>query len=54
MVNKEIYYLTKHGRFQAEYVENLPVYKRRYFIYLLNDEIEKQNNEIERAKRKSK
>jgi len=54
MVNKEIYYLTKHGRFQAEYIENLPVYKRRYFIFLLNEDIERQNNEIEKAKRKSK
>ena len=53
MVAKEIYYLTKHGNFQSEYLENLPVYKRRYFIYLLNEEIEKQNEEIEKAKRRS-
>ena len=54
MVSKEIFYLTKHGRFQADYIENLPVYKRRYYIYLLNEEIEKQNEEIEKASRRAK
>jgi len=44
MVNEEIYILTKHAKFQADYIENLPIYRRRYFIFLLqkeNDEIEK-------------
>ena len=54
MVNKEIYYLTKHGKFEANYVENIPVYKRRFFIFLLNEEIEKRNEEIEKAKRRSR
>ena len=44
MVNEEIYVLTKHAKFQADYVEKLPIYKRRYFLHLL----EKENEEIER------
>jgi len=44
MVNEEIYILTKHAKFQAEYVENLPIYRRRHFLHLLQEE----NEEIER------
>jgi hypothetical protein len=47
MINEEIFVLTKHAKFQADYVEKLPVYKRRYFLYLLEkefDEIEKQRD----------
>ena len=44
MVNEEIYILTKHARFQAEYIENLPIYRRRHFLHLLQEE----NEEIER------
>ena len=52
MVNEEIYVLTKHARFQADYVEKLPIYRRRHFLHLLqreNEEIEKQQ---EAARRK--
>jgi len=44
MVNEEIYILTKHAKFQADYIENLPIYRRRHFLFLLqreNEEIEK-------------
>ena len=44
MVNEEIYILTKHAKFQADYVEKLPVYRRRHFLHLLQEE----NEEIER------
>jgi len=44
MVNEEIYILTKHAKFQAEYVEKLPIYRRRHFLHLL----EKENEEIQR------
>jgi len=44
MVNEEIYILTKHAKFQADYIENLPVYRRRHFLYLL----QKENEEIEK------
>jgi len=48
MVNEEIYILTKHAKFQAEYVERLPIYRRRHFLFLL----EKENEEIEKLKDK--
>jgi hypothetical protein len=44
MVDEEIFILTKHAKFQADYIENLPIYRRRHFLFLLqkeNDEIEK-------------
>jgi hypothetical protein len=54
MVDEEIYILTKHAKFQADYIENLPIYRRRHFLFLL----QKENEEIERlqeqAERKSK
>jgi hypothetical protein len=47
MVDEEIYILTKHAKFQADYIENLPIYRRRHFLFLLqkeNEEIEKQQD----------
>jgi hypothetical protein len=44
MVNEEIYILTKHAKFQADYIENLPIYRRRHFLFLL----QRENEEIER------
>jgi hypothetical protein len=47
MVDEEIYVLTKHARFQADYIENIPIYRRRHYLYLLereNEEIEKQRD----------
>ena len=49
MLDEEIYLLTKHGNFEADYIENIPIYKRRHFLYLLNQEfeaIEEQNKKI--------
>ena len=46
MLDEEIYVLTKHARFQADYIEKIPVYKRRHFLYLL----QKENEEIEEYK----
>jgi hypothetical protein len=49
MLDEEIYILTKHGKFQSEYIEKLPIYRRRHFLYLLNkefEEIERQQNKI--------
>jgi len=51
MVNEEIYILTKQAKFQADYIENLPVYRRRHFLHLLekeNEEIEKLQEEAQR------
>jgi hypothetical protein len=53
MVNEEIYVLTKHAKFQADYVENIPVYKRRHFLYLLQKENEEIENMIEKERNKS-
>ena len=50
MVDEEIYVLTKHAKFQADYVENLPIYRRRHFLYLL----EKENEEVEKMMDKEK
>jgi len=44
MVDEEIYILTKHAKFQAEYIERLPIYRRRHFLFLL----QKENEEIEK------
>ena len=54
MVNEEIYILTKHGRFQADYVESIPVYRRRHFLHLLQEEAEKVQEEREKAEDKAK
>jgi len=37
---QEIYILTKHANFSAEYVENLPTYKRRLHLHFLETEVE--------------
>lgn len=55
MVNEEIYILTKHARFQADYIESIPIYRRRHYLHLLtkeNEEIERRNDEISRASRR--
>jgi len=54
MLDEEIYLLTKHGKFQADYVENIPVYRRRHFIYLLNKEFDAIEEEQEKMKNKYK
>jgi len=48
MVDEEIYILTKHAKFQADYIERLPIYRRRHFLFLLqkeHDEIEKMQDQ---------
>lgn len=52
MVNEEIYILTKHAKFQADYVENLPVYRRRHFLHLLERETEEIKKIQDREKAK--
>lgn len=53
MVNQEIYILTKHGKFQAEYIENLPIYRRRYFLELFEKERQQIEEEYKKIDRKS-
>lgn len=53
MVMEETYLLTKHANFTPEYVENIPVYKRRYHLDLLKKEIDIQKKQHEKAVNKS-
>jgi len=46
MVDEEIYILTKHAKFQADFVERIPIYRRRHFLFLL----EKEHEEIEKMR----
>jgi hypothetical protein len=50
MVDEEIYILTNHANFQAEYIERIPIYRRRHFLFLLN----KENEEIEKIRDREK
>jgi hypothetical protein len=53
MVMQETYLLTKHGHFNAEYIEDIPVYKRRYYLNLLKEEADAHKAEQEKMSRKS-
>ena len=53
MVNEEIYILTKHAKFQADYIEKLPIYRRRHFLHLLQEENEEIERLQEQASRKN-
>ena len=46
MVDEEIFILTKHANFQADYIDKLPIYRRRHFLFLL----QKENEEIEKLR----
>jgi hypothetical protein len=50
MVDEEIFVLTKHAKFQAEYIERLPIYRRRHFLYLL----QRENEEVEKMQDKAR
>ena len=50
----EIYVLTKHGKFSPEYLETIPIYKRRYFLHLMEEEADAIKKERDRVDRKSK
>ncbi|NJO61973.1 MAG: hypothetical protein HC836_28140 [Richelia sp. RM2_1_2] len=51
---QEIYLLTKHGRFDSEYVEQLPVYKRRFHLHLLEKEAKDTKEAYEKEAKKNK
>lgn len=50
MVDEEIYILTKHAKFEPSYIEKLPIYRRRHFLFLL----QKENDEIEKMQEQAK
>jgi hypothetical protein len=54
MVMQEVYLLTKHANFSSEYIEGIPVYKRRYYLNLLKEELEETKKAQEKAEKKAK
>lgn len=54
MVLDEIYTLTKHSNFTPEYLELIPVYKRRYFINRLKEDIDAIEKEHEKISRRTR
>ena len=48
MVDEEIYFLTKHGGFEAAWLEKIPIYRRRHFLYLLQKEIDEAEEQYEK------
>jgi len=53
MVDEEIYILTKHAKFQAHYIENIPIYRRRHFLHLLEKEFEEVDKQRDKAENKN-
>lgn len=54
MIIDEVFYLSRHGQIGSiNEVAKLPTYVRRYYLYKLNDEFEKQKDAAERAQRKN-
>ena len=51
---EEIYLLTKHANYSSEYVENIPVYKRRFYLNLLREELEETKKQQDSAASKAK
>jgi len=51
-LDEEIYILIKHANFDANYIENIPIYRRRHFLYLFNKENEKIQELQENEERK--
>jgi len=49
MVLEEIFILTHHGDFDSEYIENIPVYKRRFHLNLLKEEFDQIRREQEKS-----
>lgn len=53
MVMEEIYLLTKHAGFSSKYIENIPVYKRRYYLSLLEKELKETKEAQDKAVRQA-
>lgn len=54
MVMEEIYLLTKHANFSSNYVEKIPVYKRRFYLNMLKEELEDTKKAHEKAESKAR
>lgn len=51
---EEIYILSRHGKFDSNYIETIPIHKRRYLLHLLNNEAEKMEKESNKISRRAK
>lgn len=51
---EEIYLLTKHANFSSEYIEKIPVFKRRFYLNMLKEELEDTQKAQEKAQAKAK
>lgn len=51
---EEIYLLTKHANFSSDYIEKIPVYKRRFYLEMLKDELEETKKAQEKAETKAR
>lgn len=51
---EEIFLLTKHANFSSNYIEKIPVYKRRFYLKMLRDELEEHKKAREKAEAKAK
>jgi hypothetical protein len=54
MVMEEIYLLNKHARMSADYIERIPVYKRRFYLNMLKTELDDQKAANDKAASKMK
>jgi len=48
---QEIYLLTKHANFSAEYIKKIPVHNRRYYLTLFREEMKEQEEAYDKARR---
>lgn len=51
---EEIYLLTKHANFSSDYIETIPVYKRRFYLNMLKEELEDTKRAHEKAESKAR
>ena len=51
---EEIYLLTKHANFSSEYIEKIPVFKRRFYLNMLKEELEDTQKAQEKAQARAK
>jgi len=54
MVMEEIYLLTKHANFDSSYIEKIPVFKRRFYLNMLKEELENTKKAQEKAQARAK
>jgi len=53
MITDEVFNLSRHGNIGSiNEVAAMPTWKRRYYLYRVSDELEKQKEAIEKAQRK--